>query len=439
MSGMPSDRLTRQELSWLLAQQARSAADTLRRGVTSLAPKLEEKSPEANEVSTTLDALDDAMRTLASLHSSGTSHGRRGRIDLAALLLEIAPGARVEIEPGRGTEVFGDEVEMRRMVQMLVSLGAAGTGPVETSDTVTVRREGELIKVAVALGPDSSASSRMEQAWLHRMATRHGGKLVLGSGEVTLELPGGDGDERREVEGLRKELAAAQEQGEAYARELASMFARTDTSMPPPSSLMGTDPEEGFLPLANLTRQLALHLKPEVAALVKESPRAQVVATWLGALARFADAAEGEEVGSAPASELLALPADVERAARQRGVTVEIAPPTGIAKVRVREASAVAALLIAHCVEATPRGGVVSVSGLVADDGLTITVTDGGCRVPIAARTRLVSLETDPSTVGRPPGVELFLADALIRRRNGALRLDDADVGIRFEAFVPSR
>jgi signal transduction histidine kinase len=304
---------------------------------------------------------------------------------------------------------------------------------------VTVRREGELIKVAVALGPDSSASSRMEQAWLHRMATRHGGKLVLGAGEVALELPGDASDERREVEGLRRELAAAQEQGEAYARELASMFARTDTSMPPPSSLIGADLDESFTPVANLARQLAIHLRPDVVALAKETPRAQVVATWLGALARFADAAEGEDVGSAQASDLIALAPDVERAARQRGVTVEITPPPGAARVRVREAAAVAALLIAHAVEATPRGGRVLVSGLVADDGLTITVDDGGSRVPIAARTAFVALDIDPTTLGRPPGVELFLADALIRRRNGSLRLEDAEVGVRFEAFVPSR
>ena len=48
-----------------------------------------------------------------------------------------------------------------------------------------IRREGELVRLTVALGPDSSATGETEHAWLHRMALRYGGSLVLEGGQVT--------------------------------------------------------------------------------------------------------------------------------------------------------------------------------------------------------------------------------------------------------------
>src|SRR5262249_6172930 len=101
-----SERLTLQELTWLLTQEARSAAEKLRKGVAILAaPDPSTSVHPAPSVEPELEALDDAMQTLASLHT-GRSRGQRGRIDLAALLYEVAPNARVSIEPGSGTEVF---------------------------------------------------------------------------------------------------------------------------------------------------------------------------------------------------------------------------------------------------------------------------------------------------------------------------------------------
>src|SRR5262252_6131299 len=101
-----SERLTRQELTWLLTQEARSAAEKLRKGVAvRIAP--ETASAGASSIEPELDALDDAMKMLASLHAGSATRGRRGRIDLASLVWELAPNARVSIEPGSGTEVFG--------------------------------------------------------------------------------------------------------------------------------------------------------------------------------------------------------------------------------------------------------------------------------------------------------------------------------------------
>src|SRR5271170_7672772 len=155
-------RLTRQELGWLLTQEAAGAAERLRMGVqvlkSNVPPPLE---GGAAPVDATLDALDDAMRMLSNIHKVPSNvRGRRGRIDLAALLWEVAPEARVSIEPGGGTEISGDEAEIRRMMHLLVGHGS-GAG-----SAVTVRRDGDDVCVSVVLGPDSSATADTERAWL---------------------------------------------------------------------------------------------------------------------------------------------------------------------------------------------------------------------------------------------------------------------------------
>ena len=229
---------------------------------------------------------------------------------------------------------------------------------------------------------------------------------------------------------------------EAYARELASMFARTDTSMPPPA--MGAEGEDAFVPLVRFARQLASYLRPEVITLGKAITepalvgRAAMVSSWLGSLARFGDLDPSELPALVEASTTLRPSQETERRAEQRGVVLTFVAPPGATLTRRATASAVVSFLLAHAIDATPRGGAVALTGLAADDGLTITIEDGGSRIPIAARAALLALEADPTSVGRPPGVELFLADGIVRRHHGALRVEDGAVGARFEAFLPS-
>ena len=123
---MHGERLTRQELTWLLTQEAKSAADRLRRDVAVIVTHDAPESPK-RKVGPALDALDDAMQALASLHKGATTRGRRGRIDVAALLGEVAPNARVTMDTVGGTEVFGDETELRRMLQVLVAASSPAT------------------------------------------------------------------------------------------------------------------------------------------------------------------------------------------------------------------------------------------------------------------------------------------------------------------------
>jgi len=232
---MSKARLTRQELGWLLTQEAVGAAERLRMGVQVLNASGAAADVEPASLDATLNALDDAMKMLSSLHSRpSTFRGRRGRIDLAALMWEVAPEARVSIEPGSGTEVFGDESEIRRMLHVLAGQGTGGGA------AITIKREEDEVRVAVVLGPDSSGTADTERAWMSRMAVRYGGRYELEGGAEVLSLPADGVSERKEREALRKELDEARKQGEAYARELAQVYTHeavaggVPSTVPPP-------------------------------------------------------------------------------------------------------------------------------------------------------------------------------------------------------------
>lgn len=414
---MTTDRLTRQELSWLLAQEARAAATMLRKGVSGLKIKIEE-APVVTEVSSTLDALDDAVKTLATLQTGGPIHNRRGRIDVAALLLELAPHAAINLEPGSGTEVVSDEAELRRMLQVLLSLGApAGEG----GASIGVRRHGETIRVEVALGPDSSGASSMEQAWLHRMAVRHGGQLALEGNTMALGLPAGG--EQREVEELRRELAAAQEQGEMYAREIAAMFTQKGQSEAPPSQTPGGPT------LASFCGALAAQLRPDIQA-IREGEgetghRAQALLTAVDTLDRFARV----DRAAADLGRLVtdAINAHLPRAER-RGVALSASQPPQ--PERVPQAAALLLdLLLEQAVEASPAGQPVQLSAQRDGDSVALQIDDGGAAVPPRSRRPLLSFEADGPSLGRPRGVHLGLAAALAASLGATLTLDDAPQG----------
>jgi signal transduction histidine kinase len=435
---MASDRLTRQELSWLLAQEARSAADLLRKGVSGLTLTT---SPQISEVSSTLDStfdvLDDTMRTLTSLHAGPPTSSRRGRIDVAALLFELAPSASISLEPGSGTEVFADEAELRRMFQVLVSLGGAtgATGPGVAP--LTVRRQGEDIRIAVALGPDSSGAARMEQAWLHRMAVKLGGSLHLEGGELALALPAGADQERREVNELRRELAAAQEQGEAYARELASMFSKSDSSAPPtihaPTSV---DPSHA---LSNLCRAVGERLQPELHAINRAlvsageegaAKRLQSLQVLTEELLHFAHVAPSES--SVPRDLSLVARsalADLGARAERRGVEVKLDVAGLVAAVRPSAAEALLYLLLSQAIEASPRETTVLLSLSVEGESIRLQVDDAGPAIPASVRDALVSLDADSAAVGRPEATGLFLAASLASRWGASLSLSDTPSG----------
>ena len=144
-----SDRLTKQELSWLLTQEARAAAKTLRQGVQRLSqsPPQPEIHEAPREIESSLEALDDAMRMLESLNVRMGKRGARGRVDLATIVVEVVPDARLHLAPGSGTEVYGDEADLRRMIQILVRQTGLNVEGVEAPE-VTIGREGEEVRIS---------------------------------------------------------------------------------------------------------------------------------------------------------------------------------------------------------------------------------------------------------------------------------------------------
>ena len=451
-----SDRLTRQELTWLLTQEARSAAEKLRKGVAVLStPDLRGQPSPPASVETELDALDDAMKMLATLHTGGATRSRRGRIDLAALLWEVAPSARVSIEPGSGTEVFGDETELRRMLQVLVgSTNPASSGSEMGTPELSIRREGSEIRVSVMLGPDSSANAETERAWLSRMATRYGGRLELEGATESILLPADGANDQREVADLRRELEAAQRQGEAYARELAAVFAYSQS----PAPRFSSQPTEAVKPLTALCamaagmstelRSIFSTIERELVALresrdtVSETLTQQ---TALGSeivtdLVRLGQCPVYESVQHLNLADAVrSVMADLEGRATKRGVGLKSHIPGHLdVESRPVTAALLARTLINDAILATPKGGHVTVTLESPDQGATLIVADDGPRIPEEALGALLSTRLDPSSIGRPSTIALFWAQTLAQQLGTQIELARAERGCRIEVKFPA-
>ncbi len=465
---MSKSRLTRQELSWLLTQEAQNAAERLRVGVQVLRtqappPMIVEAPPvetapavnlphahdPAHHLETSLDALDDVMRMLSNLNqrpATATAPPRRGRIDVAALLVEIAPDARVQIEPGSGTEVFGEEADLRRMLQVLVGHGSGlGSG-------VVVRRDGDEVRVSVALGPDTSPTAETERIWLSRMAIRYGGRHELEGGNEVLVFPAEEAAEASEREALRRELDEARRQGEVYARELAAIFERGEevtgiSTVPPPP---GASIEEHFAALTKLARGVATELRDVLGPLARELgavrrhelteeqletlrrrvTHAQEVVARLGAFGEVSPDALAVEIDLLEAARAAAR--DVAALADRHEARVEVTSSTPNVHVRA-STKAVAALargIVEHAVAASPRGGTVTIAiERNESGGARFVVDDSGSPLPASGRRSFLSLETDAGGYGRPSALPLFLAAELATAIGARLEITDSSSG----------
>ncbi len=479
---MSKGRLTRQELGWLLTQEAQGAAERLRRGVQVLKTKPPPPPSQPSEedgssppsqpgpgVEASLAALDDVMQMLSSLHAKpAAGRGRRGRIDVASLIWEVAPEARVSIEPGSGTEVFCDEGEIRRMLHVLLGHGS-GLG-----SSVTIKREADDVRVSVALGPDSSATADTERAWLSRMAIRYGGRYELEGGLESLTLPAGDAAARDERDALRKELDEARKQGEAYARELAAVFAQgeelasasSQSSFPPAAAAFGPT-EERFAVLSRFASGVAAELKALLSPLGRElqalksqqtsapglssrppppagseapEDRLETMRRRLTSVQDFlsALAAVGELDPAEPRVDIDL--ADLARTAarglgprlERHNVDIDLALPSGPALVVAAPRAAAVLLreLMSQALAATPPGGRarVTMTPKTRTLGTRITVDDSGPALPASARRSLLGLELDPGTYGRPSAVPLYVAAEIAVWQGGLLELSDAPI-----------
>ncbi|MBK7400441.1 MAG: HAMP domain-containing histidine kinase [Myxococcales bacterium] len=438
---MSSDRLTRRELSWLLTQEARGAADRLRQGVQILTQPPEPPAPKSDRapaserpltlslagegaegLESTLNALDEAMQRLSEL--SGPASGarsRRGRIDLGALLWELAPGARVSLEPGAGTEVFGEEAELRRMLNVLLGGTAGGATP----QGVAVRREGKDVRLAVELGPDTAPISPAERAWLSRMSIRYGGRYELDGNSECLVFPALEAEDANEVLTLRRELEAAKAQGEAYARELAAVFEEPSLASRPP--LVGETPYEGLAIAARLAEALADDLRavfgPLGAARLRVGNGDALVEEVQRALARGADllavSRQMAKVGSGvgPIEVDLALLAQDEAALAavafaSRSVLLTVAPAEAAEPLLVPGMPAALRALVAEMLDRALRSSAprVEVRLLVRGPALVVEVSGPGTSLVDAGRTAHAFLQE----IARAHGLRLEVEERRI-------------------------
>jgi len=479
-------RLTRQELGWLLTQEAQGAAERLRTGMATLthpprAPDVR-AAPDASAVDETLSALDDTMKMLSSLHAQPTGiRGRRGRIDVASLLWEVAPEARVSIEPGSGTEVFGDEAELRRMFHVMLGHGS-GTG-----STVAIRREADEVVVRIVLGPDASATADTERAWLSRMAFRYGGRYELEGSTELLAVPAEGLESRDDLARLRKELDEARRQGETYARELAAVWTAGEetaalSSTHPASEPSGRQGRYGALtrlaggvaatlrgilsPVGRDLTELRASLSPR-----KSSPDLEMVArTGLDErleeirrrlllvqdfVADLATIGESDADEAARTLDLVSLVRaelkKLEARAARAGVDVRLRLEPGAraeeaaASVAPSAASLLVRELVLHALAASPRGSsvFVTLSPPTAELGARIVVDDSGTILPAAARDALLALDVEPGTFGRPSTIALFIAAEIALAQGVLVEISDAPVfeglggGVRVSATFP--
>lgn len=438
---VPQERLTRHEISWLLAQEARGAAKALRTEVDQL--RSPERVASIPPVETTLDALDDAIEMLSELNTGNRGRNRRGRIDLAALLYEIVPNARIAMEPGAGTEVFGDEVELRRMLHMLVGQASGGLSTLGVSETeVQIRRKADYVRIAVNLGPDTAQLAELEHRWLSRMALRHGGSVELEGGTLSVLLQADGASDKREVTELRKELAEAQELGEAYARELAGMLAGGDvrTETPPAPAGSGADRFEAIQSSCAATervlRGFVEGLRGELEGL--DEARSNALGRRLGQLSEFSAellsvtaCSTSEGIQSVDVSALLTQAAQrMESRAARGGVELSIAAGT-LLNVRARTGLLELLLrsLLDHAVQGSPKGGRVKAQIVPTGLGVAVAVSDEGPKVPEGSRLDVLRHRIDPTSLGRPAGLSLLIADAAAAALDAELELRESASG----------
>ncbi len=461
---MTSDRLTRNELTWLLAQEARTAAQKLRQGVIIQPGPPESVRTPGDEhhaaVETTLNKLDEAVDLLASLHGHPASpRGRRGKIDVAALLWELAPEARVQIEMGEGTVVFGDEGELRRMLLLLVGQAGDPTNAKGTAE-VHVRRDKDTVRVSAVLGPDQSATYETERQWLSRMAIRYGGHLELDGSNQTLVLPADVDRQRQELEDLKRELAAAQQQGEEYARELAAMFASATSRSMPASPSIEPVSSEGLVGLVAGTRVLGSELrgifsaitrdllplrdrKDEVGEVVSSAMRHVTAASeTLGDLARLGSCPIAELPRHADMADSLReiVKESMGRAARHDVRVTVNAPDRAYDVVPIGALSVLMQALLGHAINASPPGSevVVTLSAENEESPWTLTFDDAGQTVPPAARRGVLSRDFEALAAGRPAGISLIAAISIAAHIRVQMEIDDAPSGgARVRLIIP--
>jgi two-component system, OmpR family, sensor kinase len=451
MRGVPEDRLTRQELGWLLMQEARGTARALRDEVSQIKTGQERPSEQAPPVDSMLDALDVAIDMVSALEApsgSALAHGkdRRGRIDIAALLFDIAPNAKIAIEPGAGTEVFGVESELRRVLALLIEQSGPATS---ASSAIDVRRDKDRVVVSVALGPEGMSTRDLEHRWLHRMATRYGGRVEITGNVTRLCLPADTSSGQQEIQQLRMELEQAQQLGAVYARELAEAFT-VATEAPIAVSLESKCADEPPLRVLVATTATVLRtlrfvtdtLRQDVGRVARVlGDQHELVTSLNSRLVAYSELmSDLERVSSVSLEEpprfievgalLSKVVNAVDGRARRHDVTVSLKCEAAL---RVSSRPQILELLLRALVDqailSTPRTGSVALSAEadpseessatenssppgIPSRRVSVSIVDGGPIVPESTHFALLLGQADPSAIGRAGAFSWITAGA---------------------------
>ncbi len=416
-------------------QEARGTARALRDEVSQLTTPPTRQSDQAPAVETMLDALDGTIEMLSELETQPTKgeraagKDRRGRIDLAALLVDMSPNVPIGIEPGAGTEVSGTETELRRMLNVLIGTpGSTGSSGVPG---VTVRREDDWVLVSVPLGPEGAAPRALEHRWLNRMAVRMGGKVELLQGRVLLSLPADSANEKREIQQLRNELEQAQQLGAVYARELAEAFAITSEvpSTTPPSPARATERLQVLVaiaaPLLRSLRSVTDGLRQDAARLARSlgdghqevsnlMARTTTLSDLASELERITQVTTLEAVEPVGVHDVVRLVLDQARTRGSRhgvgldlSVCEEVTVTTQLPVLRL-----LLRALLDQAIQATPKGQRILVSLHARGRSAQVTIRDGGPGIPESSQIALLRGAADPSALGRPGGLSWVVAGA---------------------------
>ncbi len=426
---VPSGRLTSDELDWLLQQEARGAAKSLQSDITELLAAAEQDRPSANLLLTDAGATllgegrdsspDDFFSAESTREPPTRARSRRGRIDLAALLYDLAPQCRLAMEPGAGTEVFGNEAELYRALQLMLLQNPIGGAVGSCDSEVEIRREDDWIRVSVELGPDVGVIDDTERRWLHRVATKHGGRFELRGNVQCLLLPA-DASTHAEVEALQKELEQAQMLGEAYARELASVFSgqAANDAVDERTAGAGAAAMRRFatalLPVLNDVQRELRTVAPAVAPLIP-------LGDLLIQLTQLEATDDGTSEQVAADDLLRAAGGSVQSKASRRGVDLQLEAETGAllnTPGRRLELALRCALDFAlHCAE---QGAVLHVSARHDSGRWRLRVEEPNTRTPSYAELATQS----PA---------LVIADGLAAELGATLRIADSGRRLDFE------
>jgi signal transduction histidine kinase len=267
------------------------------------------------------------------------------------------------------------------------------------------------------------------------MALRLGGRLELEGGEQALLLPADGASVQHEVDELRRELEQAKQLGEAYARELAEVFAAGVAAAVPADEVANAPELVGaarFDVLRGLGAALVRRMRPlldgvqpeldQIRAKLGEgsdpvvnlAQRYAGLCEVLGELNRVATADPGEAVRIDPVQVVREVVAGAERRASRHGVRIALLPGECASfAIELPTLTLLLRSLLDHAIAATPRDGTVQVRvGPASPRGVEVTVRDEGPAVPPRAHDDLLLHRIDPTSIGRPAGVTLIVAHA---------------------------